>query len=111
MQLTPMETLITTIMLSLGIMITRFAPFILFPEGKKHPAVITYLGKVLPPAMMGLLIVYCLKGVSVTTFPYGIPELIAIICVVVLHLWRHNPLLSIGVGTAVYMLLIQVVFV
>ncbi len=111
MHLTPLQTIITTLALSLGIIITRFAPFILFPEGKKAPAVITYLGKMLPPAMMGLLIVYCLREVSITAAPHGLPELIAIACVVVLHLWRRNPLLSIGVGTAVYMLLVQMVFV
>lgn len=111
MHLSPLETLITTLLLSLGIIITRFTPFILFPEGKKHPEVITYLGKVLPPAMMGLLIVYCLRNVSITAAPHGLPELIAIICVVILHLWRRNPLLSIGVGTAIYMVLVQVVFV
>ena len=111
MHLTPMQTIITTLVLSLGIIITRFAPFILFPEGKEAPPVITYLGKMLPPAMMGLLIVYCLREVPIAATPHGLPELIAIVCVVALHLWRRNPLLSIGVGTVIYMLLVQMVFV
>ena len=64
MSMTPVQTILTILALSLGIIVTRFTPFLLFPEGKEQPPIITYLGKVLPPAMMGLLIVFCLKGVS-----------------------------------------------
>ncbi|MGI5823966.1 MAG: branched-chain amino acid transporter permease [Bacillota bacterium] len=111
MYLTPVQTLIIIAAISLGTIVTRFMPFLLFPEGRETPKVITYLGDVLPPAMMGLLIVYCLKGVSLIESPHGLPELIAIIVIVILHLWRRNVLLSLAVGTALYMFLIQAVFV
>lgn len=88
----------------------RFLPFLVFPEGKKRPRVITYLGSVLPFGVMAMLVIYCLKSVSVLAWPYGIPELLAILGVVLLHLWRKNTLLSIFGGTAIYMLLVQVVF-
>ena len=89
----------------------RAVPFILFSRTGKIPPVITYLGNVLPPAVMGMLIVYCLRNVSVTNTPFGVPELIAVITVAALHLWRKNNLLSILGGTAFYMILIQLVFV
>jgi branched-subunit amino acid transport protein AzlD len=96
---------------ALGTMITRFSPFLLFPESKKQPEIIIYLGRMLPPAMMGLLVVYCLKGISLVNAPHGIPEAIAISVIVLLHKWKNNVLLSIGIGTAVYMFLVQVVFI
>mgnify|MGYP000659385750 FL=1 len=82
----------------------------LFPAGKPTPKFIQYLGRVLPFAVIGLLVIYCLKGVSVTAFPFGLPELIAIILVAVLHYWKSNMLLSIGCGTVVYMLMVQFLF-
>ena len=88
----------------------RFLPFIIFREGRKTPEIITYLGKVLPFAAMGMLVVYCLKGVTLTSAPYGLPELIACAAVVLLHIWKRNTLLSIGIGTICYMLLVQLVF-
>jgi branched-subunit amino acid transport protein AzlD len=91
-------------------MITRFAPFLLFPAGKPTPKYIRYLGNVLPSAMFGLLVVYCLKNVSIFVPSYGIPELIALAIVVALHLWRRQMLLSIAGGTVCYMLLVQLVF-
>lgn len=90
--------------------LTRFLPFLIFLAGKKRPAFITYLGKALPYAIMGMLVVYCLKNVSVVSAPFGLPELIAVALVVGLHLWRHNTLLSIFAGTVCYMLLVQLVF-
>lgn len=89
---------------------TRFLPFLIFGEHRKTPKLITYLGKVLPCAIMGMLVVYCLKEVSVLTFPYGLPELLGIVMVAALHLWKRNSLLSIGVGTVFYMVLVQVIF-
>jgi branched-subunit amino acid transport protein AzlD len=89
----------------------RAAPFILFSRTGTTPKVITYLGNVLPPAVMGMLIVYCLRNVSVLKAPFGLPELIAVVTVAVLHLWRRNSMLSILGGTVLYMVLIQVVFV
>ena len=89
---------------------TRVIPFLLFPKGREIPKTVQYLGKVLTPAVIGMLVVYCLKGTSVLTYPYGIPELIAVFVVVGLHVWKRNNLLSIGVGTVLYMVLIQLVF-
>lgn len=110
MYLTPAQTIIMILATAAGTMITRYLPFILFPENKEIPAYIIYLGKVLPPAMMGLLVVYCLKGVSVLKAPFGIPELLAILSIIVLHKWKNNALLSIGSGTIIYMILVQILF-
>ncbi len=88
----------------------RVAPFLLFPEGKRVPPIITRLGTVLPCAVMGMLIVYCVKHVSIITWPHGIPETIGIVCVVGLHLWKRNVLLSILGGTILYVLMVQFVF-
>ncbi|MDD3220675.1 MAG: branched-chain amino acid transporter permease [Lachnospiraceae bacterium] len=93
-----------------GTLITRFLPFLVFPAGKETPRFIEYLGQKLPYASMGLLVVYCLKGVHVTTGSHGIPELIAVAVTAGLQVWRKNVLLSISVGTIIYMLLIQLVF-
>ena len=89
---------------------TRVIPFLVFPKGKEIPTIIHYLGKVLTPAVIGMLVVYCLKGTKILAAPHGIPELIAVATVVALHIWKRNNLLSIGVGTVLYMVLIQVVF-
>ena len=91
-------------------MATRFLPFLIFGEKRKTPPIIEYLGKVLPCAIMGMLVVYCLKGISFTGSPYGIPESIACAVVAALHVWKRNSLLSIGGGTVCYMLLVQLVF-
>lgn len=110
MPLTPIQTLVMILAVAFGTMLTRFTPFLLFPETREQPKTVVYLGRALPPAMMGLLVVYCLKGVSISAAPHGLPELIAIIVTAALHRWRGNALLSIGLGTAVYMLLVQRVF-
>ena len=86
---------------------TRFLPFLLFENGRKTPPFLTKLGKVLPCAIMGMLVVYCLKDISFTAAPYGLPELLGCAAVAVLHIWKRNTLLSIGGGTALYMLLLQ----
>ena len=88
----------------------RFAPFIVLGRNKETPEYITYISSVLPYAIMGMLVVYCMKDVSISAAPYGIPELIAGAVIVGLHLWRESTLLSIAVGTVMYMLLIQLVF-
>ena len=88
----------------------RFLPFLIFGENRKTPPIIEYLGKVLPFAIMGMLVIYCLKDISLLRFPYGLPELLACAAVVVLHVWKRNSLLSIGGGTVCYMLLVQLVF-
>lgn len=104
------EQIITIGMVVLGTMMTRFLPFLLFPADKPTPKYVQYLGKVLPAAVFGLLVIYCLKDVSIFTGSHGIPELIAIGVVVLLHLWKKQMLLSIAGGTICYMLLVQLVF-
>ena len=110
MTLTPMETLGIILAVAAGTQLTRWLPFWLFPEKKQPPAVVTYLGRVLPPAMMGLLVVYCLRSVDLTAGSHGLPEFLAVAVTAALQLWRRNSLLSIAAGTALYMLLVQVVF-
>lgn len=108
--MTFLQQVITIAVVVLGTMITRFLPFIVFPTGKPTPKYIQYIGKVLPGAVFGLLVVYCLKNVSVFTGSHGLPELISIAVVVGLHLWKRQMLLSIAGGTVCYMLLVQFVF-
>lgn len=89
---------------------TRVAPFLLFPKGKEIPKTIQYLGKVLTPAVIGMLVVYCLKTTDFIGETHGIPEVVSVVVVALLHIWKRNNLLSIGVGTVLYMFLVQVVF-
>lgn len=102
--------MITIGMAVLGTALTRFLPFLFFPPGKPAPKYIQYLGKVLPSAVFGLLVVYCLKNVSVFSGSHGMPELISIGVVVGLHLWKRQMLLSVAGGTICYMLLVQLAF-
>ncbi|MBD5514450.1 MAG: branched-chain amino acid transporter permease [Lachnospiraceae bacterium] len=104
------QQIITIGMVVLGTVMTRFVPFLVFPAGKPTPKYIQYLGKVLPAAVFGLLVIYCLKNVSLFAGSHGIPELIGIAVVVGLHLWKRQMLISIAGGTVCYMLLVQFVF-
>ena len=88
----------------------RFAPFFIFSGEKPVPEFINYFGRVLPYSIMAMLVVYCLKGISFAKAPFGLPEIISVILVAVLHVWRRNTLFSIICGTICYMLLIQFVF-
>ncbi len=108
--MTMTEQVITIALCVLGTMATRFLPFLLFRPKKETPRYIRYLGKALPSAIFGMLVVYCLKNVNILTGSHGLPELIAIVLVVALHLWKRNMLLSIAGGTVCYMLLVQLVF-
>ena len=110
MYLTPLETLGIILAVAVGTQLTRWLPFLLFPENRKPPKVVEDLGRLLPAAMMGLLVVYCMRNVVWTALPHGAPEILAVLAVVVIHCWRGNVLLSIAGGTALYMLLVQVVF-
>ena len=110
MPLTPMQTLASIAVMAVVTFLTRALPFLLFPAGRPTPAYIRYLGKVLPPAVFGLLVVYCLKGVSLLSGSHGLPEAISIAFVAALHLWKRQTLLSIAWGTVCYMLLAQFVF-
>lgn len=94
-----------------GTMLTRFLPFLIFPANKPTPHYIQYLGRMLPAAIFGLLIIYCLKNVSIFSGNHAIPELLAIALVVALHLWKRQMLLSIAGGTIGYMLLVQFIFI
>ena len=104
------EQIITIAAVVLGTMLTRFLPFLIFPDNRPTPPLVRYLGQVLPAAVFGMLVVYCLKDVSLFTGNHGLPELIAAVCVVALHLWKRQMLLSIAGGTFVYMCLVQLVF-
>ena len=88
----------------------RFLPFLIFGENRETPPLIAYLGQVLPYAIMGMLVVYCLKDVSFVSGSFGIPEALGCAAVALLHIWKRNTLLSIGAGTVLYMLLVQLVF-
>lgn len=110
MAMTVGQALITVSAMVLGTMITRFLPFFLFPEGKRTPDYVIYLGKALPYSVIAFLLVYCLKGVEPGMYPHGAPEAISIAAMTALHLWRKDTLLSIAAGTGIYMFLVQRVF-
>ena len=90
--------------------LTRFLPFLLFDRGESPPRIVLYLGRVLPPAIIAMLIIYCLRGVSFASPAGWVPQLVCVAVVVALHLWKHNNLLSIFGGTVLYMVLVQTVF-
>lgn len=90
---------------------TRALPFVVFGGKKEVPRTIKYLGRVLPSAIMAVLVIYCLKGINIFTGNHGVPEVLSVAAVVLLHIWKKNTLLSIGAGTVFYMFLIQVIFV
>ena len=105
-----MHDIVLIVVMTLVTMATRFLPFLIFGEKRETPAIITYLGQVLPFAIMGMLVVYCLKDVVWLSAPFGAPEILGCAIVAVLHLWKRNSLLSIGVGTVAYMLMVQLIF-
>lgn len=104
------QQIITISMCVLGTMLTRFLPFMVFSSKRPTPKYIEYLGKALPCAIFGMLVVYCLKNVNILEGSHGLPELTAILATVGIHLWKKKMLLSLLVGTLVYMLLVQFVF-
>ena len=104
-----MYAVLTVAVVAIVTALLRFLPFIVF-KNRKTPKIVSYLGRVLPYAVMGMLVVYCLKGVTLFSFPYGLPELIACLLVVFMHIWKRNTLLSILVGTVSYMVMIQLIF-
>lgn len=110
MPLSPFISFLIILAVAAATFATRVFPFVIFPKGKEIPKVIQYLGKVLTPAVIGMLVVYCLKATQLTVSPHGIPEAAAVITTAALHVWKRNNLLSIGTGTVLYMFLIQVVF-
>lgn len=114
--MTLFQRVLTIIFCVLATVCTRFLPFLLFSDKRSDgkgqlPPYVLFLGKALPAAIFGMLVVYCLKNVSVFSGNRGIPELISIVLIVLLHLWKRKTLLSIAAGTVCYMLLIQYIFV
>lgn len=109
-EMTLTQQIITIAICILGTMTTRFLPFLVFSGKRPTPKFIQYLGKALPSAIFGMLVIYCLKNVSLFAGSHGLPELIAIVATVGLHLWKKQMLLSIAGGTICYMLLVQLVF-
>ncbi len=110
MTMTISQQMITIALCVIGTMTTRYLPFLIFSGKKPTPRYIQYLGKALPSAIFGMLVIYCLKNVSFLAGSHGLPELIAVAATVGLHLWKRQMLLSIAGGTVCYMLLVQLVF-
>jgi len=108
--MTNVQIIITVLILSCATILTRSLPFLIFSKMKSPPKIVSYLGQALPPAIFALLLVYCLKNVELLSSPHGIPEAVALAVIVLLHLWKRQMLLSIGVGTVLYMILVQLVF-
>ena len=108
--MTNAQMILTVVIIMAATMLTRFLSFLVFPAGKETPAFVRYLGKVLPAAAMSMLVIYCYKGVDLTAGNHGAPELLAGLGVILLHKWKHNMLRSIGGGTALYLVLIHLVF-
>lgn len=107
----PLHIAITIGVVILATVLDRFIPYILLPSGKPIPAYVQYLGRVLGPAVFGLLVVYCLRTVNLLAWPYGIPEAIALLIVWASYLWKRNMMVSMAAGTILYMVLVQTVFV
>lgn len=104
------HAMIIILVMGLMTLATRILPVLIFGRGERVPECILYLGKVVPYTAMGLLIVYCLRDVQVTESPHALPELISITAVTLTYLWKRNTILSVVVGTVLYMILIQKVF-
>ena len=104
------HSLLLVLVMAVFTALTRFLPFIAFPEGRKKPKVIIYLGKVLPYSLIGMLVIYCFKNVSVISAPFGIPEILAAVLVALLHIWKRNTLISVFSGVIFYMILVQFIF-
>ena len=104
-----MNSAILILTMSLVTIFLRFLPFIVFK--KETPAYISYLGKVLPPAIIAMLVIFCLKDMTILAYPYALSEIIAAACVIVAQVWKRNSIISILIGTIVYMILIQIIFV
>lgn len=108
--LTPAAAVASIAVMAAVTLLTRALPFLLFDRGGEPPKVVLYLGRVLPPAIIAMLIVYCLRGMSFAAPGGWAPQLICVAVVAALHLWKKNNLLSIFGGTILYMVLVQAVF-
>ena len=105
-----MHAVLTVAVVALVTIGLRFLPFVIFSGNQSTPPFVVYLGRVLPYAIMGMLVVYCLRNIQLTAAPHGAPEIIACAVVAALHLWKRSTLVSIVGGTVCYMLLVQLVF-
>ena len=103
-----MNAALLVVAMSITTILLRFLPFLVFR--KQTPEYVAYLGKVLPSAIIGMLVIYCLKDIKFSVYPSGIPELLAVFCVAAVQAWKRNSLVSILTGTVVYMVLVQGVF-
>ena len=110
MSLSTSQSIIIFGIIALVTALIRVTPFLLFPEHKESPKYIEYLSKILPNTIIAMLVVYCLKDISFFVYPHALPEVIALIAIVILHVWKRNSLLSIGGGTLIYMFLVQGIF-
>ena len=108
--MTDKQALLIILVVAVCTLITRLIPFILFGGKRQVPKAITYLGNILPPAIMATFVVYCLKGADLFSASHGIPEFLSVAATAVLHVWKRNVLLSIAAGTLCYMFLVQIVF-
>lgn len=104
------HAMIVIAVMGLAVLATRIVPVLIFGRGEKVPEFILYLGRVVPYTAMGLLIVYCLRDVPVLDSPHGLPEIISLAVVTLSYLWKRNSILSVVIGTALYMFLVQSVF-
>ena len=104
------QQIITIAIVVLGTMLTRFLPFLLFPAGKPTPKYVRYLGKVLPPAVFGMLVIYCFRNGTLVAGSNGMPEILASAVTVGLQAWKRNLAISIAGGTLCYMALVQLFF-
>ncbi len=105
------ELLITALIIAAATLIIRFLPFIIIRKSIAERRYIKFLGDMMPYSMIALLVIYCLKDINLIKYPYGIPELISIAIIIVLHILKRNVLISIGAGTIIYMFLVQIIFV
>lgn len=103
-----MNSIVLIVLMAIVTILIRFLPFLVFR--KQTPKYISYLGNVLPSAIIGMLVIYCLKDITLSVHPFGIPELIAVACVAGVQVWKRNSLISILAGTLIYMILVQMVF-
>ncbi|TXJ47066.1 branched-chain amino acid transporter permease [Brachyspira pilosicoli] len=105
------EILITALMIVIGTAFLRFLPFFIINKSLSENKYVQFLGRILPYSMIALLVIYCIKDINIIKFPYGLPEIISIILVAVFQIIKRNVLISIGLGTVIYMFLVQVIFI
>lgn len=107
--MTTLQLFASVFIVALGTVLVRALPFLLFPEGKKVPAFVLWLGQMLPGAVMAMLVVYCLKDITFVQTPWGIPALAGVAATAAVHIWKRKTILSVCTGTALYMILIRII--